>query len=300
MASPTFPAVSWPKPTAVFESSALGSVRFHVCLSRRWMQRLSAANLVKIGAALVAVVSLAAAVAGWIALDVVESVFSAAPELEEAAEPSRDLLEAIDATLGEAGGALGTLSGMADRLSGSADRAAEVLDEVAELTTTQIPDSLTALRDALPALIDTADVIDDTMRTLSFLGVEYRPQVPLDDAFGEVQAQLEGLPETIAAQGDSLSALAEELRASATDTRLLTEQVDEVASNLEEVRASVERYEEAVDRLDGIASTGSSVVSVVPVARVALVVVALVGLALGLVGWQLGNRLRLQPLAPTR
>src|SRR5690606_26846779 len=175
---------------AVFESSALGSVCFHFCLSRRWMQRLSAANLVKIGAALVAVVSLAAAVAGWIALDVVESVFSAAPELEEAAEPSRDPLEAIDATMGEAGGALGTRSGMADRLSGSAVPAAEVLDEVAELTTSQIPDSLTALRDALPALIDTADVIDDTMRTLSFLGVEYRPQVPLDDAFGEIQAQL--------------------------------------------------------------------------------------------------------------
>src|SRR5690606_40033665 len=84
-----------------------------------------------------------------------------------------------------------------------------------------------------------------------------------------------------------------------TDTRLLTEQVDEVASDLEEVRASVERYEEAVDRLDGIASTGNSVVSLVPVARVALVVAALVGLALGLVGWKLGNRLRLQPLGPT-
>lgn len=260
------------------------------------MERLSTPHILKIGAALIAVVSLASAVAGWVALDVVRSVFSAAPELEDAAAPSRDLLEAVDATLGEAGIALGTLSGMTQRLAGSADRAADVLDEVADLTTTQIPDALTALRDALPALIDTAKVIDDTMRTLSIVGIDYRPQVPLDEAFGEVQAQLEGLPETISAQGESLIDLAEELRTSATDTRLLTEQVDQVATDLEDVRATVERYDEAVDRLSGIAATGDTVTALVPAARVALVVLALAGLALGLLGWHLARRFEPQPV----
>jgi methyl-accepting chemotaxis protein len=252
---------------------------------------LTTATLVRIGAVVIAVASVVAAIGGWVGLDVIETSLTLAPELGEAGEPSQGLVAAVDETLNEVRGGLQTLRSITDQVAASTEEAADVLDEVGALSTGRIPDALASLEAALPALIDTAAVIDNTMRTLSVLGVDYRPQVPLDEAFGDVQTQLDGLPETINQQGENLQTLVEEMRGMGTETGLLSGQIDSIERNLADTQATLSDYGQAVDSLGRLTELSDQIEASIPVGRVALVVLALSGLILGAIGWHLGSRL---------
>lgn len=256
------------------------------------MLHVTTATLVRIGAIVLAIATLVAAIGGWVGLDVIETSLTLAPEVSEAGEPSRGLIAVVDETLDEVRAGLQTLESITDRVVASTEEAADVLDEVATLSTGRIPDALASLEAALPALIETAAVIDNTMRTLSVLGVDYQPQVPLDEAFGEVQTQLEGLPETISQQGQSLHTLVEEMRSTGTETELLSSQIDTIERNLADTQLTLNDYRGAVDNLGRLAELSDQIERSIPVGRVALAVLAVSGLILGAIGWNLGGRLK--------
>lgn len=255
------------------------------------MKNLSTPALVRLGAVVVTVAALAGGLGGWVTLDVVEATAAVAPDLRQIGDPSSDLITSVDATLEEVQGSLTTLADVVGRVGTSSGDAAAVMAEVAALSTDRIPATLAALQEALPALVDTAAVIDETMRTLSVLGVDYRPQVPLDDALRDVETQLEGLPESIRGQGEKLEALADEIRTTGADAELLTGRIDAIAQNLDDARATLDDYQTALGDLDRLSDLGDRVTSLMPVARIALVVMALTGVALGTTGWQMSNRL---------
>lgn len=255
------------------------------------MLQLTTATLVRTGAIVLAIATIVAAVGGWVGLDIIEASLSIAPELEEAGEPSRGMIGAVDETLDEVRDGLQTLESIADRVAASTGAAADVVDEVAILSTSRIPDTLTSLEEALPALIDTAAVIDNTMRTLSVLGVDYQPQVPLDEAFRDVQTQLDGLPESLSTQGENLQSLVEEMRTTGAETELLSDQIDTIERNLAETQLTLDDYGSAIDSLGSLTEVSDQIETALPVGRVALAVLALSGLALGAIGWNLGSRL---------
>lgn len=255
------------------------------------MLPLTTAALVRIGAVVLSVATVFAAIAGWVGLDVIETSLTLAPELSESGEPSQSLVTAVDDTVTRVQSGLETLRGITDRVASSTEQAATVLDEVATLSTGQIPDALSSLEASLPALIDTARVIDNTMRTLSVLGVDYQPQVRLDDAFRDVQARLDGLPEAITRQGESLQALVEEMRTTGKETSRLSDQVGTIEESLAATQATLDEYGAAVDNLGNLAQLSDQIEASIPVGRVALAVLALSGLILGAIGWSLGTRL---------
>lgn len=255
------------------------------------MLQLTTVSLVRIGSAVVAVATLVAAVGGWVGLDIIQASLSIAPEVEEMEEPSRGMIESIDGTLEEVRVGLQTLESITSQVAESTEDVAEVVDEVAALSTGRVPETLAALDEALPALIDTAAVIDSTMRTLSVLGVDYSPQVPLDEAFADVQEQLDGLPESISRQGESLAALVGELRDTGTETELLSGQIDSIERSLAETQLTLEDYDIAIGNLSELSVVSDRIDASIPVARVALVILAISGLLIGMIGWTLARRL---------
>lgn len=255
------------------------------------MLRLTTATLVRIGSVVLAIATVFAAIGGWVALDIIEASVAVAPELQAAGDPSRGMVEAVDGTLDEIREGLQTLESITERVAASTGEVADVVDEVATLSTGRIPDTLASLEEALPALIDTAAVIDSTMRTLRVLGVDYRPQVPLDEAFSDVQSQLDGLPEEITTQGENLRSLVEELRTSGTETEVLSTQIDTIERSLAETQVTLTDYGSALESLDRLAEVSDQIDAALPIGRVALGVLALSGLALGAIGWNLASRL---------
>lgn len=254
-------------------------------------------TLVRLGSAILAVTALSASIAGWLALNVIDTTLTLVPGISQTAEPSDDLLDAVDQALVEVRATLEVVGGITDRVADSTDDAAAIMDEIAVLSTGQIPDTLTALQETMPALIDTARVIDDTMQTLSFLGVDYSPDEPLDEALRQVETQLEGLPETIAEQGARIEDLVEELRLTGSDTALIGARLEAIDGNLADAEATIDDYRQAVDDLGLVGDVGTEIAAAVPAARVALALLALSGVALAVIGWTIAGRFEaIEPL----
>ncbi len=142
----------------------------------------------------------------------------------------------------------------------------EVLGETAALTEGEVVDSLESAVSALPGLISTSRVIDRTMRALSFVGVDYDPDVPLDVALTELQISLAPLPGHVRRQVELLESVKTDIDEIADDARGLTGVLFEArldmldtervlasaARNATSTVESVEAIETEVDRLGGL------------------------------------------------
>lgn len=98
----------------------------------------------------------------------------------------------------------------------------EVLGETASIAEVEVVDSLESAVDALPGLISTGRIIDRTMRALSFVGVDYDPDLPLDVALAELQSSLAPLPNQVRRQVELLEEVQLNLDEIADDARELT------------------------------------------------------------------------------
>ena len=142
-----------------------------------------------------------------------------------------------------------------------------VLEQTVDLAVGGVAESLDAAVDTLPALISTSSVIDNTMRALSLVGVDYDPEVPLDEALADLEESLAALPEQIRQQsalvGDvqtDLDQIAEdgrELSAVLLEARLEMVEAERVLrsarTNAEAAASSVEAIEQEVTTYDLLA-----------------------------------------------
>lgn len=251
---------------------------------------MSTRALIRSAAMLFAVVTAAAGVAGWLALEMVAATVEIAPGLDDATEPSERLLDVIDSTLSDVRESLSVVSGVSVELGESTESVAQVVDDVADLTTGRIPDTLRALETSLPGLIDTARVIDDALRTLSLVGVQYDPAVPFDEALADVQRQLEGLPDSITADGERLRDLAPRIRTAGENSRRLVSSIEEIDADLAAAQEVVGDYQGTVEDLRGLRTVAGDVEVLIPVARVALVALFVSGIGSTVIVWMIAGR----------
>jgi hypothetical protein len=247
-------------------------------------------GLIRVASLLFALVTASAAVGGWIALDVLAATATVVPRLDSALEPSGELLATMESTVTDVRAGLGIVSELTEDVGESTVAVADIVDDVAALTSDRLPASLEALEATMPSLIETAEVIDQSMRTLSILGVAYDPEVPFDEALREVRTQLDGLPEAIASDGEQLSALSPRIRRAGDDTALLAQRIEAIDADLAEAEGVIADYRASVDELDGIRPVADDIDTLVPVARVALVVMAVAGIALAVAGLATAGR----------
>lgn len=170
------------------------------------------------------------------------------------------------------------------------DSVTEVLTQTADLAGEDIADSLESAVDTLPALIDTSRVIDRTMRALSLVGVNYDPDVPLDQALTTMQVSLAPIPgqmrdqaalleqvntdlAEVAEAGRSLSGVLLETRLDMVDAARI---LSSAASNAESAVASIEAIQAEIPTYAALARTA------VVVAAMALLAAASAPLLLGL------------------
>ena len=97
----------------------------------------------------------------------------------------------------------------------------EVLGETADLAGGGIADSLDSAIQTLPSLISTGRVVDRTMTALSFLGVDYDPEVPLDQALSDLEASLAPIPDQIRTQVDLVRTVEDDLARISSDAGAL-------------------------------------------------------------------------------
>lgn len=170
------------------------------------------------------------------------------------------------------------------------DSVAEVLTQTAELAGGDIADSLESAVATLPGLIDTSRVIDRTMRALSLVGVDYDPEVPLDQSLSTMESSLTPIPEQMREQAALLEQVNTDLAQVADAGRdlsgvLLETRLDmadaarvlsSAAANAESAVTSIETVQAEISTYTAMARTA------VVIAAIALMAAASAPLLLGL------------------
>ncbi len=202
-----------------------------------------------------AVATIVGVVLGWRLTDsLIKSVEDTAALVDTSLQTVDESALLLSDALGDVGPGLESaetvLASAAETVSGMQSMATDTAD----VMTTTLPDSVSAVLDALPGLISTAGVLDRTLSALSVVGVDYDPEVPLDEALTELQDSLEGLPEQLITEGEQLDSLAEEtaglpdeVAALGTAVGDLADQVGSAQTLLDEVQTSTSQARETLN-----------------------------------------------------
>lgn len=141
----------------------------------------------------------------------------------------------------------------------------ELVTQIGDQASGDIADSLESTVAAMPGLIRTGTLIDRTLRALTFVGVDYDPDVPLDEALESLRDSLSPLPEEIRDQAELLSAAGEDLREIGRDAGSLAASLLEIridlleaervvttaAADIDEVEVSVRQMSDDLDTYAG-------------------------------------------------
>lgn len=169
------------------------------------------------------VASLAVGISGWIvagrAVDTVERTIAPVGgmvgDLADSIDASRVLFERTT----EAVESIETASRSSVRTITSVS---VLIEETADIAGSGVADSLEAALETLPGLISTGRVIDNTMSALSLFGVDYDPEMPLDESLADLEEALRPLPDQIRDQIGLLEDIEDDLDGIAGDGRELS------------------------------------------------------------------------------
>lgn len=155
-------------------------------------------------------------------------------------------LRAVDSTLEVVDESLVVVTDTLAGVDGVFGATASALEEVGgvvlssgTLLQTEIPRQLDAIESAMDGLIDTANVVDGVLGALSFVGVDYNPEVPLDQALEDVSVQLGELRGSLSGYSGNLFSLTVSLNR-------LDEEVTIVADSMAGLQGQVDATRELI------------------------------------------------------
>jgi methyl-accepting chemotaxis protein len=188
----------------------------------------------------------ASLVAGVLGLVVVVALTSSA---DQSLAVTVEAVETADETVALAADTLGIVSESFDTLVPSAELAAATFNDAATViadttvvVTVDVPDALDAVVDAMPAIETTAEIIDNALRVLSFVGVDYDPEVPFGEAVAELTDAIDDLPDELRAQAVPLASLAADFEEFGVATVEIADDLAELQSQMEEAELLLDSY----------------------------------------------------------
>jgi hypothetical protein len=191
-----------------------------------------------------------------VAFLVVGDVFD---RLEDSLEISAEAVVTIDDTLEVAADALSSLSGAlttvgvaTEQAAASSETVTEAVGQAVQIIGIELPASVEAIRSAMPALIGASGVIDATLSGLALIGVPYNPDVPLDEAFAELDRQLAPLPASLRENALVLADLVPDVQGFRLQTEILGMQMEEIRGTVEEATEIIGRYQSQAERFDEV------------------------------------------------
>lgn len=244
-------------------------------------------NTLRAAAVALGALTVAVAAAGWMLLGGIQRLDDAGVTSAETFETLRRTVDVTSSTTSTVADALSDLEVLVETVASSAETTAEFVGDTAEVTSTRIPRSLEAIERAMPGLIDAAAVIDDSLSTLSLLGVDYQPETPFDDALREVQASLDGLADDVASQGSTLARLVPEMQEVSATASGLRSRVSDTRDHLRTAETVLEDYRTLLDTSERVLGPDPGLIRHGWLARSVLVLIGVAGLGLSLLTWKI-------------
>ncbi len=205
------------------------------------------------------IVAVAIAAGGWwLAGEVHRTLDDTLTVAGDAVAAGRDTISVAGTTLDELDAGLLALESGLDAAGGAFAELPPVIGELSTLSAIDLPAGLAAVAGTAGALGELASGLDQALRPLRIVGVEAAPVADLTQSLDEIQSNLDGLPERLAAQAVRLEAAAASLGTVEGEVDTLVAQVEATRIGLEDAADLVEQYQatadEAADLVDSAAS----------------------------------------------
>lgn len=215
--------------------------------------------------------------------------------LDEALVATDEGLIIAATALDETNRTLGSLSAtLADATVAISDTQPS-LAALQRLTGEQLPQTIDETRLALDSAGATAQVIDGVLNALSFLGVSYNPEVPLDIALGRVSESLADVPGDLIEVSEGMETASGNLEELVVNLGEVANGLDAIAGSVDDASGVVRQYQGVVDDLQAevtaVREAAPGWISAVQWGLFLLLVwLALAQLALFTQGWELLRR----------
>ncbi len=147
-----------------------------------------------------------------------------------------------------------------------------LIDEASQVIVQDVPEAMDGVQDSMPTLIETAAAVDETLTFLSALqltvpnffgadwtfglGIDYDPEVPLDQALDELSRNLEDIPEDLRRMENDLNTasvnlltLRDDLSVLADDLYVVNQQVEDLQPQIDELSVNLLEMGESLSKL---------------------------------------------------
>jgi hypothetical protein len=168
-----------------------------------------------------------------------------------------DTLVVTKQTLADVTEGLDTVGDAAVNLSNTMDDTGPLLDQVTQVAARDVPDGLEAVQSAIPDVAQAAGAIDDALSILNAfqversifgvpiqfdLGIDYDPEMPLDETVLELGQSLEGMPSNLRALESDLSSAGDSLVLIGGNVLTIAEDLDRLNATVGELEPLVDEY----------------------------------------------------------
>ncbi len=243
------------------------------------------------GGAVGALATAVVAVGAWVVID------SGLDTMNQSLMITSEGLGAVTETLEIAEETLSVVVESSERLGTSIDGMGGMVGEVsaavrdtADLLAEDLPGDIEAIRRALDGVVDTANVVDGVLGALSFLGVPYDPEVPMDEALIDVDARIAAMSPRLRAQGVRMLEVAAGVDDFGAAASGLGEDLAALAESVEGSRRLLGHYQQSIDTaLSSVATARSDLGTVRTWLRLIVIVGAFLGLLANSAIWWLGR-----------
>lgn len=150
-------------------------------------------------------------------------------------------LESVSAALESGGQALRT----ADTSLQSMD---PLLSSIGDLMADELPESIEATQAALISAQDSARAMDRVLRGLRLFGLDYDPELPLDQSLTQTAESLNGLPQSLRQTESDLNHSQQNIDLMSADLATLADDLETLAENLDESSGEARQAGRAINR----------------------------------------------------
>lgn len=276
------------------------------------MRRILGLIMFLTGLALLALSFAGAYFAGSVIGEVSEGLTSTLSLASQSLDSARSTLNLARDTINDVYGGLGTAVDATANASRTIAETRPLLDNTTTVITQEVPEAVEGIQAALPNMIQVAGVIDDTLTTLSSvgidrdiplpfggsiplrfdLGIDYDPDTPFDDSLRVFEASLTGLPESLRGLESDLRTTNDNLALLSADLQATSDNLTTINTRIGEILPLLDQYGVLINDLSATVTQAQfGLGDRLEVARVAaialLVAVGLSQLAPIYLGWEL-------------
>jgi methyl-accepting chemotaxis protein len=176
-----------------------------------------------------------------------------------------DTLVLTQATFEQVNAGLDTVGVTADNVAQTLLDTQPLMDGVSNVVASDIPDSLEAIQNSIPGVAGAAGTIDNTLRTLSEfeveraifgipinfdLGIDYNPEVSLDDSVLQIGQSLDGVPDSLRALGTDLDVANDNLENISSNITTIASDLEALGDNIQQIDPLVDEYIQLISDIE--------------------------------------------------